>query len=31
VPYFAGGELPGASLLAGSLADDAVAQALGLQ
>jgi HAD superfamily hydrolase (TIGR01509 family) len=31
VPYFAGGELPGASLLADSLADDAVAHALGLQ
>ncbi len=30
VPYFAGGELPGASLLADSLADEAVAQALGL-
>lgn len=31
VPYFAGGELPGASLLADSLADDAVPHVLGLQ
>lgn len=30
VPYFADGELPGASLLAGSLADAAVHRALGL-
>jgi HAD superfamily hydrolase (TIGR01509 family) len=30
VPYFAGGELPGASLLADSLADAQVARALGL-
>ena len=30
VPYFPGSEIPGADLLAGSLADDSVAQALGL-
>jgi HAD superfamily hydrolase (TIGR01509 family) len=30
VPYFAGGELPGSDLLVGSLADPAVAAALGL-
>jgi HAD superfamily hydrolase (TIGR01509 family) len=30
VPYFAGTKIPGASLLADSLADDSVAQALGL-
>ncbi len=30
VPYFAGSDIPGASLLAGSLADRAVARALGL-
>ena len=30
VPYFAGGEIPGSSLLADSLADPAVARALGL-
>jgi beta-phosphoglucomutase-like phosphatase (HAD superfamily) len=30
VPYFAGTPIPGASLLADSLADSAVAQALGL-
>jgi hypothetical protein len=30
VPYFADGELPGATLLAGSLADAAVHAALGL-
>jgi beta-phosphoglucomutase-like phosphatase (HAD superfamily) len=30
VPYFAGGALPGSDLLAGSLADPAVAAALGL-
>ncbi|HEX3909348.1 MAG TPA: HAD family phosphatase [Solirubrobacteraceae bacterium] len=30
VPYFAGSEIPGASLLADSLADDAVATTLGL-
>jgi HAD superfamily hydrolase (TIGR01509 family) len=30
VPYFAGMEIPGASLLADSLADESVAQALGL-
>jgi HAD superfamily hydrolase (TIGR01509 family) len=31
VPYFAGGELPGSDLLAGSLADPAVSAALGLR
>jgi hypothetical protein len=30
VPYFAGALLPGSDLLAGSLADAAVARALGL-